>query len=163
MNTMILVLCKFIFGYQHLCDLTTDILLKSFVISPIGFDLDTVNNPDGIDRTIFEKVPSDFGDPALASDWTTLCDLGSITPADIEFVGIFVDISESMPASSIQASLEKFREDMESKGIAIRNAEDESENWIRPFLGTLAPTTKSEFDTWVSSKSNFELSKSFPE
>ena len=114
-------------------------LLKSFVISPIGFEFDTVNNPDGIDRTIFEKVPSDFGVLALASDWTTLCDLYSITPADIKFVGLFVDESGSMNSSNVKAALEKFKADLKSKGIEVKGAYNKNERWIDPFLDKLAP------------------------
>jgi len=99
-----------------------------------------VNNPDGIDRTtIFEPVPFDNGNPALASSWMSFCNLDSITSADIDFVGLFVDNSGSMIVPDVQASLDKFKADMASKGIQIRRVYDRNERWIDPFLGPLAP------------------------
>ena len=109
------------------------------LFSPTGFEFDTVNNPDGIDRTIIEPVTFDNGDPTLASDWTTLCDLDSITPADIEFVGLFVDSSGSMYPSHVKAALEQFKADMKSKGIEVKGAYNKNERWIDPFLDKLAP------------------------
>lgn len=97
-----------------------------------------MNNPDGVDRTIVEPVALDNGNTTLASDWTSLCDLGAITSADIDFLGLFVDISASLPASSIQAALDNFYADMASKGIEIREVYNTAEEWITPFLGPLA-------------------------
>ena len=122
------------------------------IFSPNGFDLDTVNNPDGIDRTIIEPVAFDNGNPALASDWTSLCDLSAITSADIEFVGLYIDNSGGggMTSSAVQASWDNFKADMASRGIDIREQyTDTAERWIDPFLGALAPTTKSALDSWV--------------
>ena len=109
------------------------------IFSPNGFDLDTVNNPDGIDRTIIEPVAFDNGNPALASSWMSLCNLGSITSAEIEFVGLFVDDSGSMNVHDVQAALDNFEAAMASKGIQIRRVYNGIERWIDPFLGPLAP------------------------
>jgi hypothetical protein len=107
--------------------------------SPVGFDLDTVNNTDGIDRTITQLVNRDNGNVTLASDWNTLCNLNSLTPQNTQFVGLFVDDSGSMTVSTVQASLSKFEADMADAGIEIRRVVNEQEEWVKPFLTDLIP------------------------
>ena len=88
--------------------------------SPNGFADDTVNNPDGLDRTITSTVSRDNGNVAALSDWQTTCGLDSLTAENVQFVGLFVDDSGSMRVSTVRASLDKFEADMAEKGIEIR-------------------------------------------
>ena len=90
------------------------------IYSPNGFADDTVNNPDGLDRTIASTVNRDNGSVETRSDWQTICGLDSLSSENVQFVGLFVDDSGSMRVSTVSASLDKFEADMAAKGIEIR-------------------------------------------
>jgi len=106
---------------------------------PTGFDLDTVNNPDGIDRTVSSTVNRDNGNSASASDWLSICGLDSLTPENVNFVGLFVDDSGSMRVATVRASLDVFESEMADRGVEIRRVVNSAERWIDPFLTDLAP------------------------
>lgn len=81
----------------------------------------------------------DNGNVDAASDWTSICSLGAVTPQNTQFVGLFVDDSGSMRVSTVQASLDKFEADMAALGIEIRRVVNGVERWVDPFLTDLIP------------------------
>jgi len=106
---------------------------------PNGFARDTVNNPDGIDRTVAFTVNRDNGIAASASDWLSICGLDSLTPENVDFVGLFVDDSGSMRVATVAASLGVFEGEMADRGVEIRRVVNSAERYIDPFLTNLAP------------------------
>jgi len=109
-----------------------------FQILPSGFADDSLNNPDGIDRTISSLVNRDNRNPSLASNWTSICNL-DFSHEDVQFIGLFIDNSGSMVTGTVGASLANFEADMDEKGIEIRRVYDRTERWIDPFLTNLVP------------------------
>ena len=81
----------------------------------------------------------DGGDAALASDWFLECDIGTVDPATVDFVGLFIDESGSMTGATVAASLADFEADMAAAGLTITRVNDPSENWINACDTTLAP------------------------
>ena len=75
------------------------------------------------------------------SDWFTLCNLAtySSTLSTVDFVGVFLDTSGSMTAATVQASLTKFKNDAAAAGLTISAVCNRAENWVTPFVTTLAP------------------------
>ena len=108
-------------------------------IRPNGFEEDTVNNPDGIDRTIVTTVNRDGGNVNAVSDWFNACRLGEISTASLRFIGLFIDTSGSMTLSTVQASYNKFVEDLNNTGLVFDEVFNGREEWIDPFLVDLAP------------------------
>jgi len=106
---------------------------------PTGFDLDTVNNPDGMDRTIVSTVNRDNGNSNLAQDWFATCQLDQFPPESVRFVGLFVDNSGSMRVSTVQASLSLFESRVSAAGMVINRVVNAQERWIDPFVTTLVP------------------------
>ena len=86
-------------------------------------------------------INKDNGDTSLAEDWASLCGLNSYTSSNVGFVGLFVDVSGSMVLSHVQASYDLFNTNMNASGIGVREVYNGNENWILPFMTTLAPTT----------------------
>mmetsp|Transcript_8635 Transcript_8635/g.12527 ORF Transcript_8635/g.12527 Transcript_8635/m.12527 type:complete len:1446 (+) Transcript_8635:58-4395(+) len=108
--------------------------------NPIGFADDTVNNPDGVDRTIASTVIRDDGNAdGSFSDWFTICALDTLTSENVQFVGLFVDDSGSMTIGTVQNSLAKFENDTAAAGLTIERVVNGVERWVDPFLTTLVP------------------------
>ena len=105
---------------------------------PNGFDADTLS-PDGIDRTIAATVNRDNGNVASVSDWFTICELDTLSPSSIRFVGLFIDTSGSMTLNTVLASRNEFLADVAAAGLEIAQVFNGSERWIDPFLTTLVP------------------------
>ena len=65
------------------------------------------------------------------------CGLDNLTPANVPFVGLFVDNSGSLTVPQVQASLTLFSQSAANAGLTIKNVTNPNENWILPFLTTL--------------------------
>ena len=98
-----------------------------------------MNNPDGIDRTLAMTVSRDGGNVQLASDWFSACQLDRFSPSSVPFVGLFIDTSGSMTLGTVQASYEKFLQDLEDAGLTYAQVFNGAEQWVTPFITTLAP------------------------
>ncbi|KAL7467353.1 hypothetical protein ACHAXS_007595 [Conticribra weissflogii] len=85
-------------------------------------------------------IKRDYGDVLKAENWMNLCRLGSYTPANVQFVGLFIDNSSSMRESHVHASHEKFVDDLKIKDIEVKSAPNGRENWIYPFMKELVPS-----------------------
>ena len=83
----------------------------------------------------------DEGNAALTSNWTSICGLDSLTPDNVQFVGLFVDTSGSMTLSTVGSSLQNFEADMTAQGIEIQRVYNGLEKYIDPFLTDLVPVT----------------------
>lgn len=95
---------------------------------PTGFMNDTVNNPDGIDRTTVVEVTRDgtrnnpywpaynCGDE-LASDWFSECGLDILSPESITFLGLFIDTSGSMDLDVVTFAYNKFLSKLQNASI----------------------------------------------
>lgn len=119
------------------CLLVPNTLIQTL---PAGFEDDSVNNPEGIDRTVLTTVNRDNSVVARASDWFGACDfLGNLSPSSVNYIGLFVDTSGSMNLSTVLASYEKFLADLQAAGFGYRKVFNRYEKWIEPFLTTLAP------------------------
>ena len=90
------------------------------------------------------NVTRDDGNSSLAEDWAKKCGIDSYLTSNIEFVGLFVDISGSMVFSTVEASYNKFMNDMNTSGIEVRCVHNSNENWILPFMATLVPGSAGE-------------------
>jgi len=108
----------------------------------VGYDADTFS-PDGNDRTLRDSVNRDGGDTAQESDWFSSCNLGLLSPANVDFIGFFLDTSGSMTEATVSASLTKFRADVMAAGLTISEVFNGEEDWITPFDTTLAPGSPS--------------------
>jgi hypothetical protein len=83
-------------------------------------------------------VAKDFGDTSLADDWAALCGLDVYTSANVPVVGLFVDDSGDKHKDMVSASRNLFYKDMKAKGITVKEFVNSEENWILPFLTTIA-------------------------
>ncbi|KAG7373026.1 Dictyostelium Slime mold-like repeat protein [Nitzschia inconspicua] len=105
---------------------------------PPAFETDTLS-PDGIDRTIVSLVNRDDGDAGLVSDWFNICGLGVYSSSSISFIGLFIDESGSMTLDTVRASYNKFISDLTNAGFTFQEVNNDFEEWVDPFLTTLAP------------------------
>ena len=100
----------------------SDVLIPASVID---------DNPVGVGTTyglFYFAVNRDNGSPAAASDWFTICGLGTY-PANT-LVSLFIDTSGSMTLSTVQASYDKFLQDCENNSIVIAgNSFNRGERW----------------------------------
>ena len=111
---------------------------------PEGFEDDTRNNPDGIDRTTVRGVIRDNGRSSesgslLFSDWIEACELDSFMPSSVR---LFIDETGSMTRFTVDNSLGFFLSDLESNDIPVDEISffpDREESWIEPFLENNAP------------------------
>lgn len=97
---------------------------------PAGFDEDSVNNPDGIDRTLVVQVSRDGGDVTRQSDWFSACNLDMLSQSSITFIGLFIDTSGSMTLNTVRASYNTFLSAMEAAGAEFDQVFNGREQWI---------------------------------
>lgn len=82
----------------------------------------------------------DGGDASQASDWFNICNIGALVgTSTISFVGLFIDTSGSMTASTVSASRSKFETDLMNAGLTFAEVLNGRENWITPFTADLSP------------------------
>ena len=103
--------------------------------------MDTLS-PDMIDRTTVALVNRDQGDTAQESDWFNLCGLSVYSSASVPFIGLFIDQSGSMTLGTVQASYNKFLADLNTAGLVFQEVTNSNEEWVDPFLTTLAPQSE---------------------
>jgi hypothetical protein len=77
-------------------------------------------------------VNRDNGNPALLSDWFAIANLNRIQPGGK--VGLFIDNSGSMQTASVQASYNRFMEQVLDRGLGIITVENTNEDYITPFI-----------------------------
>ena len=82
------------------------------------------------------QVNRDGGNTANASDWYTICGIDNLP--DGSKIALFIDVSGSMTQSTIQASYDLLLTKLNAKGITIISVTNSNEDWITPFLTTLA-------------------------
>ena len=82
------------------------------------------------------QVNRDSGNSANASDWYTICGIDKLP--DGSKIALFIDVSGSMTQSTIQASYDLLLTKLNAKGITIISVTNSNEDWITPFLTTLA-------------------------
>lgn len=128
-----------LYNFLLACLLAVCSLFLLSVHSPTGFDNDTVNNPDSLDRTIASTVVRDGSNPSVSSDWFDICNLNQLTPENVPFIGLFVDNSGSMRISTVGTSLALFESSAAEAGFTIRRVVNSAERWIDPFLTDLVP------------------------
>lgn len=115
------------------------LIFSFYSFSPTEYEADGLS-PDMIDRTISAQVNRDDENPEGGpSDYFNLCDLGRFQGGAVDFVGVFIDTSGSMDETTIQASIDKFRNDLTNANLTISEVGETSEDWISPFLTALAP------------------------
>jgi hypothetical protein len=88
---------------------------------------------------VYFNIPRDYGAQAAADDWAVKCGLDLYHPAQVGYVGLFVDDSGSMRKTEVIASYNKFINFMTTKNIQVKEVVNSNENWILPFLTTLVP------------------------
>jgi len=86
-------------------------------------------------------IRRDNGVVSLAEDWVTLCGLDRYTSANVEWVGLFIDDSGSMREGEVSASRDLFYSTLARNGIQVRKVVNTMENWIKPFMTTLVPSS----------------------
>ena len=106
--------------------------------SPDGFDGDTVNNPDGIDRTTYAHVNRDESVTSQASDWFQICGLSKYEAAT-DFIGAFIDVSMSMRFHIVAASAALFARKLRCAGLSTDYVFNSYERWLDPFFVSLKP------------------------
>jgi hypothetical protein len=72
-------------------------------------------------------------------DWFELYGLKDLGAANVQSLGLFIDVSGSLGKWHIQNSYNKFLEDAASANLTICEVFNEDEDWISPFLTTLTP------------------------
>ena len=82
------------------------------------------------------QVNRDNGDASMASDWYTICNIDNIP--DGSKIALFVDGSGSMTPGNVQASIDLLNTKLAARGITIITVTNSEEDWITPFLTTLA-------------------------
>ena len=82
------------------------------------------------------NVNRDSGNAANASDWYTICGIDQLPEGSK--IAMFIDVSGSMTMSTIQASYDLLLTKLNAKGITIISVTDSNEDWITPFLTTIA-------------------------
>ena len=85
-----------------------------------------------------DQVVRDNGNASIADDWLTLCGLENYTSVNVDWVGVFIDDSGSMREAQVAASRDLFYGALKALGIQVRNVVNGQENWILPFMTTLA-------------------------
>lgn len=85
------------------------------------------------------NIVRDKGDPSKAENWAAKCGIDKYTRAQVEFAALFIDDSGSMHKSDVKASYDKFIEDVAAVNLKVMEVVNTEENWILPFLTTLAP------------------------
>ena len=90
---------------------------------------------------VLYDIPRDYGQTTLRSDWVDLCDLGGYTPTTVPWVAVFVDDSGSLMKYEVNASYNLLVSELQNQGIGVKDVVNADENWILPFLTTLAPTS----------------------
>lgn len=105
------------------------------LLRPLG-TFGFLNIPVGFDG-IYRNVSRDNGDPAIRSDWFSICRLNEVDQL-IRKVGLFVDTSGSMTRATVQASLDLFLERVEEANMEIVQVFNNRERWIDPFFTDLA-------------------------
>jgi len=94
--------------------------------------------PDDLTISVF-GIPRDHGVTSLANDWTVTCRLDGYNSANVGWVGLFIDVSGSMSESQVAASRDLFIDKLYGMGIEVKKVVNNDENWILPFMTTLAP------------------------
>ena len=84
-------------------------------------------------------IPRDHGDYFMADDWVARCRLDGYNSANVGSVGLFLDVSGSMSESDVSASRNMFITKLYDMGIEVKEVVNNDENWIFPFMTTLAP------------------------
>lgn len=100
------------------------------------------------------NIVRDNGVQANADDWAVKCGLDLYLPAQVGYVGLFVDDSGSMRKSEVIASYNKFITTMAVKGLEVEEVVDTQENWILPFLTTLVPPSTTSLDPPLACATN---------
>jgi hypothetical protein len=77
-------------------------------------------------------VNRDNGNPAAASDWFAICNLGASPPGSLVLYSI--DNSGSMRNSTVQASINLFLNKCSQAGLIVQSRSMSKENWIGPFI-----------------------------
>lgn len=98
---------------------------------------------DGLAVVHFD-VTKDDGDIAKSMDWMSMCGLNHYAAANVGWIGLFIDNSGSMYESEVRASRDRFYADLEIRGIQVKKVVNPNENWLLPFLTTLAPEDDTE-------------------
>lgn len=76
-------------------------------------------------------INRDNGNPAVASDWFSICNLVSATAGTKIFVSI--DASGSLSLSQVRASYNQFAQQVSAAGLTLVVKTMSNENWITPF------------------------------
>lgn len=76
-------------------------------------------------------VNRDNGNPALASDWYTICNIDKL-PNGSNFA-LWIDNSGSMTTNTVRASLDLLNAKIAPRGITYNLQTDTGENWVLPF------------------------------
>lgn len=102
-------------------------------------------SPDFISDPLntFMIVNRDNGDESLEEDWLRIC--GYTNLRSVEFIGLFVDTSGSMPRGTVQASMDKLDRELAAVGLTYCTVPNPAEDWISPFntlLGTVGGGAK---------------------
>jgi len=135
------------------------IVLTFVASSPMNFDNDDLS-PDGIDRTIRMNIGhKDISPPDPVEDYFNICDLGRFSGGSVDFVGVFIDTSGSMDRGTVEASLAQFEAAIAAAGLTISQVFNSREDWISPFLTSLAPTTtaRSEIASTMTIRADEEI------
>ncbi len=82
------------------------------------------------------QVNRDDGDASKTSDWYTICGIDNLP--DGSKIALFVDTSGSMTTANVQASIDLLNTKLAARGITIITVTNSNEDWITPFLTTLA-------------------------
>jgi hypothetical protein len=99
--------------------------------------------PNAYDDPLFQVhyVRRDYG-YATADNWFDLCGLRELGPANVKYIGLFVDNSGgSMHKGNVENSYNKFLADVSEAGGTICEVHNGDEDWIKPFMTTLTPTS----------------------
>jgi hypothetical protein len=77
-------------------------------------------------------VNRDNGNFSSASDWFSICNLGSVPPGTL--IQYSIDNSGSMTTRTVQASLNLFLTNCAQAGLITQQINMSGENWIAPFI-----------------------------
>jgi len=101
---------------------------KSDVLIPDDVDDDDPVGSAPNYGLLYSTVNRDNGSPFFASDWFTICGLGTY-PANT-LVSLFIDTSGSMTLRTVQASYNKFLADCQANNIIVAgNSQNQGERW----------------------------------
>ena len=100
--------------------------------------------PDALaDPTFQWHIVTRDGGTLPPDDWFTLCGLDILSSSNVDFIGLFVDISGSMDMTTVRNSYDKFILDIEGKGLDYCHLENGQEHSIEPFITELTPRSSS--------------------